>query len=701
MSSAGGAVPPTPGPGPESGAQWRRPETPGHIGALQWRPGVVGLGILSAGSVVATQFMAWRFVYQEVLGGAWLMVGRHAVYLPWRGLEWLVRFGWDPDPYVRNTLLGAIGIEAGAMFMAVAAAMVLLERRPRRLSQDQDHLHGSARFGTRADLVAQGLLASRQGVVIGAWREPGSHDLEYLTDNGTSHVLAFAPTRSGKGVSLVIPTLLSWSEGAVIYDIKGENYARTAAARAAAGQVIFRFAPTELQSSRFNPLDGVRIFTPRDVADAQTIAHMLVSDGESQGNSDPHWPQSAASLLTGLILHACYVARAQGRSASLADLAQILTRPGISIQETFRQLLNYPHDPELRQGWKTAEGTPTATHPVVAEKAQEMLDRSEKEASSVQSTAKTALSLFSDPLVARAVSRSDFRIDDLVNFAQPVSLYIVVPAADRIRLRPIVRLLFTMIVHRLTERTHTPEGEEVRNAHRLLLMIDEFPTLKKMDVFADALSYMAGFGLKAYLIAQDIRQITAEYGRHESIVTNCQIRVAFAPNQLETAELLSRLSGVTTVPRASYHYSGKRGSPRFDSMSASVDYVERPLLTPDEVMRIRPPVKEGTGEAERIVAPGEALIFLQGQFVIRGSQLLYFQDPVFRERSAMRPPVRRYTIEGADLVPQRELVVGTTLLTPPELSEDIPPPIEHDETLPPPPDVSARSPADPSIPPAA
>ena len=95
MSSAGGAVPPTPGPGPESGAQWRRPETPGHIGALQWRPGVVGLGILSAGSVVATQFMAWRFVYQEVLGGAWLMVGRHAVYLPWRGLEWLVRFGWE------------------------------------------------------------------------------------------------------------------------------------------------------------------------------------------------------------------------------------------------------------------------------------------------------------------------------------------------------------------------------------------------------------------------------------------------------------------------------------------------------------------------------------------------------------------------------------------------------------------------------
>lgn len=668
------------------GAHWRRPPVPGHLAAAQWWPGLAGLTVLGAGGVGATQFVAWRLGYQPALGAPWLQFGEHALYPPWRVFEWLLRFGWDPDPYLRNTLLGAIGLGALAMFAAVGLTMSLLERRPRRLSGDQEHLHGSARFGTRADLLAQGLLADRQGVVIGAWQEPGSDRLEYLTDNGTSHVLAFAPTRSGKGVSLVIPTLLSWPASAVIYDIKGENYARTAAARANAAQVIFRFAPTELQSSRFNPLDGVRIFTPRDVSDAQSIAHMLVSDGEAQGNTDPHWPQSAASLLTGLILHACYAAHERGRAASLADLAQLLTRPGIPVEETFRQLLTHPHDPQLRQGWKTPEGEPTATHPVVAEKAQEMLDRTDKERSSVQSTAKTALGLFSDPLVARAVSRSDFRIDDLVNFARPVSLYIVVPAADRIRLRPIVRLLFTMIVHRLTERTHTPEGEEVRNRHRLLLMIDEFPTLKQMDVFADALSYMAGFGLKAYLIAQDIRQITAEYGRHESIVTNCQVRVAFAPNQLETAELLSRLSGVATVPRARYQYSGSRSAPRLGSMSAAVDHVERPLLTADEVMRIRPPLKDGTGEAERIVAPGEALIFLQGQYVIRGSQLLYFQDPLFRARAALAPPVRRVTIEDGALLPQRELVLGTTLLAPPELCDELPPPIDMDDELPPPPD---------------
>lgn len=679
---------------PGGGGPWRRPPAPGQVGALQWKPGAIGLLIVFVGGWAATQFVAMRLGYQAALGPAWWHSGERALYAPWQGLQWLLQFGWDPNVYVRNTLLGAIAILALSMFGAVGAALLLLERKARRLSSNQEHLHGSARFGTRGDLIAQRLLQDRQGVIIGAWQEPGSRTLEYLTDNSTHHILAFAPTRSGKGVSLVVPTLLSWPASAVIYDIKGENFARTAGARAGAGQVVFWFAPTELQSSRFNPLDEVRIFTPRDVSDAQGIANMLVSDGGSRSNSDPHWPQSAASLLTGLILHACYVAHAQGRSASLADLAQILTRPGVPVRDTYEQLLTYPHDPELKLGWKTPAGESTATHPVVAEKAQEILDKSANEATSVASTAKTALTLFSDPLVARAVSRSDFRIDDLVNFEKPVSLYIVVPAADRIRLRPIVRLLFTMIVHRLTERTHRPDGSEVRNRHRLLLMIDEFPTLKQMDVFADALSYMAGFGLKAYLVAQDVRQIEAEYGQHESIVTNCQIRVAFAPNQLETAELLSRLSGITTVPRATYHYSGSRSAPRLESVSAAVDYVERPLLTADEVMRIRPPVKEGSGEQEQIVAPGEALIFIQGQYVVRGSQLLYFQDAYFAACSRIRAPMVRYSIEEGVLAPQRELVVGTTLLAPPELAEDLPPPLEAEQFLPAPPD--AHPPPSPS-----
>ena len=121
-------------------------------------------------------------------------------------------------------------------------------------------------------------------------------------------------------------------------------------------------------------------------------------------------------------------------------------------------------------------------------------------------------------------------------------------------------------------------------------MIDEFPSLKRMEVFADALSYMAGYGLNAYLITQDIRQIVDEYGPNESIVSNCHVRVAYAPNQYDTAELLSKMTGTKTVQKATFNFSGPRVSPILNHINASVEQIERPLMTPDEVMRLRPPV---------------------------------------------------------------------------------------------------------------
>src|SRR5262245_64678920 len=135
-------------------------------------------------------------------------------------------------------------------------------------------------------------------------------------------------------------------------------------------------------------------------------------------------------------------------------------------------------------------------------------------------------------------------------------------------------------------------------------MIDEFPSLKRMEVLADALSYMAGYGLKAYLITQDIRQIVDEYGPNESIVSNCHVRIAYAPNQYDTAELLSKMTGSKTVQKATYNFSGSRLAPIANHMSATVDQIERPLLTTDEVMRLRPHATKGNGPADGRFAPG-------------------------------------------------------------------------------------------------
>jgi type IV secretion system protein VirD4 len=196
-------------------------------------------------------------------------------------------------------------------------------------------------------------------------------------------------------------------------------------------------------------------------------------------------------------------------------------------------------------------------------------------------------------------------------------------------------------------------AEQKRNRYRLLFMVDEFPSLKRMEVFADALSYMAGYGLKAYLITQDIRQIVDEYGPNESIVSNCHVRIAYAPNQYDTAELLSKMTGTKTVQKATFNFSGSRLAPIANHMSATVDQVERPLVTPDEVMRLRPPTKSGHGAAERIAAPGDMLIFVSGHYPIYGTQILYFTDPVLAKRADLAPPSNFLAIEDGHVVAQR------------------------------------------------
>jgi len=143
-----------------------------------------------------------------------------------------------------------------------------------------------------------------------------------------------------------------------------------------------------------------------------------------------------------------------------------------------------------------------------------------------------------------------------------VSLYLTVPPSDLTRVRPLVRLLINQIGRRLTERMDFEEGRPTpRYRHRLLLMLDEFATLGRLEFFQTQLSYLPGYGIKAFLIVQDLSQLYAAYGRDESIVSNCDLRVAYAPNKVETARLLSDMAGAMTVHKETRTYTGNRLNP--------------------------------------------------------------------------------------------------------------------------------------------
>jgi len=650
---------------------YRTPRKPGYLGGYNWPAMALGCLLLVVVNFIATQYIAAGFQYQPALGAPLLQAKSGGVYQPFSWIVWGWRYCTSQDERIRRPFfVGEMIVFAGSV-LCVGVFFVLAGRRARKLTENAEDLHGSARWADEDDIRDTGLLTTRHGVYVGGWRSEGKHRMHYLRHNGPEHVLAFAPTRSGKGVGLVIPSLLAWGESAVVYDIKGENWAKTAGFRCQQGHLCFKFSPVEEQaSSRFNPLSEVRLFTPRDVSDAQNIANMIVRTGEDSPQ-ERYWQDAAASITTGMILHVCYAAALESRVACLADLSHVFTRPGAGFRETLDELLNFEHDPGHAHDWRMPTGDQTLTHPVVREKVQEMLDKEDRDFGGVLSTAKTALTLYSDPLVARNTSASDFTINDLVNHARPVSLYLVVPPSDKIRLRPLIRLIFTMTVNRLTEKMVFQGAEQKRNKHRLLLLIDEFPSLNRMEVFADALSYMAGYGLKAYLITQDIRQIVDAYGNNESIVSNCHVRIAFAPNQFETAELLSRMTGTTTVQKASYNFSGSRLSPIMEHINASVDHIERPLMTPDEVLRLKPPQKRGDGAQERIVAPGQMLIFVSGHHPILGTQMMYFLDPALSARAELAPPTEFFTLEDGKPVSQHPLNRTRHVVSKPET---VPPP---------------------------
>jgi len=415
----------------------------------------------------------------------------------------------------------------------------------------------------------------------------------------------------------------------VITDLKGELWSVTAGWRKVhAGNKVIRFDPASPKGSAcWNPLDEIRMHDGLEVGDVQNLATLIV-DPDGKGLRD-HWQKTSQALLVGVILHVLYKSGVEGAErigATLPLVDSMLSDPERDIGELWMEMATYPH----------VNGE---NHPVVGASARDMLDRPSEEAGSVLSTAKSYLSLYRDPLVAKNISHSDFRIKDLMHYTEPVSLYIMTQPNDKTRLRPLVRIMMNMIVRTLADRLDFKDGQPVANyKHRLLLMFDEFPSLGKLEIFQESLAFIAGYGIKAYLICQDINQLKSRetgYGHDEAITSNCHIQNAFPPNRIETAEHLSKLTGQTTVIKEQITTSGRRVGMMHGNVTRTMQETQRPLLTPDECLRMASPEKDAEG---KITKPGDMIIYVAGYPAIYGKQPLYFQDSVFSARAAVPAP---------------------------------------------------------------
>ena len=576
-----------------------------------WKRLVAFAAVAVFGAGLATQMVANSFRFAPSLG-----FNFSHVYPPWS--FWLWARQWEGG----NPKIFAQAFGVGSM-VTIGCWLLLLLDVARRNFRVNPFLHGSARWADLRDIKAASLL-NNDGVYVGGWRDKRGH-IHYLRHSGPEHVLCYAPTRSGKGVGLILPTLLSWKQSAFVTDLKGELYELTAGWRQKhAGNKVLRFEPAASSGSCcFNPMDELRLGTEHEVGDVQNLALLLVDPNGRGVERGDHWQKTAYSLLVGCILHLCYKAKVEGTPANLGELDKMLADSSRPIKDLWDEMLAYAH----------VNGT---NHPVVSASARDMIDRPASEAGSVLSTAKTFLDLYRDPTVATNTSRSDFRIRDLMHHESPVSLYIITQPNDKERLRPLVRIVVNMAVRLLADKMKFEKGRpKPAYRHKLLAMIDEFPALGKLEILQQSLAFVAGYGIKCYLIAQDINQLKSRetgYGPDETITSNCHIQAAFPPNRLETAEHLSKLTGQTTIVKEQVTRSGRGLGVQ---SSVAMQEVQRPLLTPDECLRMPGPKKDND---DMITAAGDMVVYCAGFPAIYGRQPLYFKDATFSARAAVPPP---------------------------------------------------------------
>ncbi|CAI9398383.1 Conjugal transfer protein TraG [Pleomorphomonas sp. T1.2MG-36] len=560
-----------------------------------WGQVAIVLMIVLTAIWCATEWTAWRLGFQAQLGQPWFDLAGWPIYYPPLFFWWWYCY----DAYAPPIFIEGACIAVSGGFVSIVVAITLSVIRAREAKNVATY--GSARWAEPEEIRAAGLLGP-DGVLLGRL------DGDYLRHDGPEHVLCFAPTRSGKGVGLVVPTLLTWPGSAIIHDIKGENWGLTAGFRSKHGRVLL-FDPTDPASSAYNPLLEVRR-GDKEVRDVQNIADILV-DPEGALDKRNHWEKTSHSLLVGAILHVLYAEP----DKTLAGVANFLSDPKRPVEATLRAMMSTPHLGKA------------GVHPVIASSARELLNKSDNERSGVLSTAMSFLGLYRDPVVAKVTAHCDWRIADLVEGERPVSLYLVVPPSDINRTKPLIRLLLNQVGRRLTEDLKTSA-----NRHRLLLMLDEFPALGRLDFFESALAFMAGYGIKSFLIAQSLNQIEKAYGANNSVLDNCHVRVAFATNDERTAKRVSDALGTATEMRDSTNYAGHRLSPWLGHLMVSRQETARPLLTPGEVMQL---------------PPADELLLVAGVPPARAKKARYYEDARFRERILPPPKAATATLPAA------------------------------------------------------
>ena len=497
-----------------------------------------------------------------ILSFAWstaltLLLGRSLNDMPpWAVYSFMAEYGFSDRP--GQLLLHSFMM--GFAASGVLAASLLLFTRP--------SWYGDARWASGWEIIRARLHAKR-GLLLG--KKGG----RYLINDEPLHTLVAAPTRSGKGVGVVIPNLLTWNGSVVVLDIKKENYTLTAGYRAK-HQEVHMWSPMDERSARYNPFDFVAKRGPNRITDLQKLAQILLPRPE---HGETMWVNEAQSLFLGIAL---LVLDDSDMPSTLGQVYRILMADARLTKIAEEALDNEALDP--------------ACHAALAN----YKNKAEKERSGVKSSLTSSLALWANPNIDAATSGSDF---DLRQFRRKrSSVYVGVGQDQLLTLAPLLNMFFQQAVAELSKSL--PATDE---PHEVLFLIDEFPMLGAMPTLQKGLALLAGYKIRIVLITQGLGQLDEIYGRQatEGILQNCAVQVFFASNDDTTTNYVSARLGSKTVRVRSQSQSQDW------SYTTSTSYIARPLLPPEEVRRLD---------------PKKALIFKETSRPVLAEKIRYYED---------------------------------------------------------------------------
>ena len=440
-------------------------------------------------------------------------------------------------------------------------------------------------FENDKEKLYTGTLLGESGVMLGKIED------RFLIDNSRQHILLTMPSRSGKGVSCIVPTILkTWKESLFVFDVKGENYQLTSGARKEKfDNHILRFAPKSKNSCRYNPLAEVRILSEHEVEDIRMIADTICKVGEVRGHDNALYAQFSSNFIFASIFYVLYknflknpkFVYENGRKnpVSNATIAEIIEFIGendkigkhVKTNELLEKLKkiskeniiemfgcneetkNYVKE-KLNDIYKKdidREIINKGNHPRIAGQFSKNFEL--PFFGSVLSQTIYNLSIFDIPQVKENMSASDFRMYDLMNMEKPVSLYYVVSPADILELSPITKIFIKQMFDRLTpEIDYT---NQTRHKWKMLALMDEFPALGKLEELETGIGYYAGYGIKMLIVLQSIDQLFRIYGEKNRFLPNCTIQVFGRANDKATANYVSEICGKTEIEMNNDIYS--------------------------------------------------------------------------------------------------------------------------------------------------